>query len=241
MRLDLESTVALVTGAAGGIGSAVVHCFRQAGVRVTALDLDPLAEKSGPDLLALQGDVTDSSFLEHAVESTRKAFGRIDSLVHCAGIIRDAVHWKLSDESWDQVLEVNLTSGFRLLRAVVPVMRSQGSGAIVMVSSINGIRGKFGQANYAASKGGLIALTKTAALEVGAFGIRVNAVAPGMVRTRMTADLPPSSMAQALDRSVLGRIAEPVDVAGPILFLCSPLARHITGTVLCVDGGQSIA
>jgi acetoacetyl-CoA reductase/3-oxoacyl-[acyl-carrier protein] reductase len=164
-----------------------------------------------------------------------------DVLVHAAGITRDHVLWKLSDDDWSDVLHANLDSAFLLLRAAVPVMRARGRGAVVLLSSINGERGKVGQANYAASKAGLIGLARTAARELGRSGIRVNVVAPGLVRTAMSANLPPAAVTAAVDESALGRTAEPDDVARVVLFLCSDLARHVTGQVLRVDGGQLIA
>jgi len=136
------------------------------------------------------------------------------------------------------VLDVNLTGSFRVVRAAIPALRERGQGTIVLISSINGLRGKFGQSNYAASKAGVVALAKSVAHEAGAFGIRVNAIAPGLVRTTMTADLPSPMFEEARRETPLQRVAEPEDVADVILFLCSPLSRHMTGTVLRVDGGQ---
>jgi NAD(P)-dependent dehydrogenase (short-subunit alcohol dehydrogenase family) len=161
--------------------------------------------------------------------------------VHCAGITRDGVVWKLSPEHWSEVLRVNLDSAFHLLRLLVPRMRAAGSGSVVLLASINGERGKFGQANYAASKAGLIALGKSAARELGGFGIRVNSVAPGWIETEMTRNLPDDFRQRAIAETALARLGSPEDVAGAVLFLCSPLASHITGQVLRVDGGQLTA
>ena len=161
-------------------------------------------------------------------------------MVHCAGITRDGVLWKLSSDDWRAVMAANLDSAFYLLHAAVPALRAAGGGAVVLVSSINGERGKAGQANYAASKAGLNALARTAARELGRFGIRVNAVAPGWVETPMTAALPEELRQRALAETALGRLGRPEDVAGAVLFLCSDLARHVTGQVLRVDGGQLI-
>jgi acetoacetyl-CoA reductase/3-oxoacyl-[acyl-carrier protein] reductase len=144
----------------------------------------------------------------------------------------------MSPESWRRVLEVNLTGSFLVLRVVVPGMRERGWGRIVQIASINGERGKPGQANYAASKAGLIALTKTAARELGPRGITVNAVAPGFVRTPMTEGLPEEVRRRAVEESALGRIGDPGDVAAVVAFLCSEAARHVTGQVIRVDGGQ---
>jgi NAD(P)-dependent dehydrogenase (short-subunit alcohol dehydrogenase family) len=171
----------------------------------------------------------------------RRRFDRLDILVHCAGITRDAVLWKMTDEAWGDVLRVNLDSAFFLLRHAVPLMRERGEGAIVLISSINGERGKFGQANYAASKAGLIGLGRTAARELGKFGIRVNLIAPGLIRTAMTEELSEEVIEAAIGEAALGRVGEPEDVARAALFLATPLSRHVTGQVLRVDGGQLIA
>jgi acetoacetyl-CoA reductase/3-oxoacyl-[acyl-carrier protein] reductase len=159
-------------------------------------------------------------------------------VVNNAGITDDAVIWKMSAEAWRRVIEVNLTGSFLVLRAAVPAMRRSGWGRIVQIASINGERGKAGQANYAASKAGLIALTKTAARELGPKGITVNAVAPGFIETPMTARLPDEVRRRAVDESALGRTGRPEDVAAVVVFLCSEAAGHITGQVIRVDGGQ---
>jgi len=160
--------------------------------------------------------------------------------VHCAGGTRDALLSKMTDEEWRTVLSTNLDSAFFLLRSAAPALRRAGGGAVVLVSSINAERGKAGQANYAASKAGLHALARTAARELGRYGIRVNAVAPGWIDTPMTAGLSTELRERALGETVLGRLGRPEDVAGVVLFLCSGLARHVTGQVLRVDGGQLI-
>ena len=230
----LDGSVAIVTGGAGGIGRAVAEVLGSAGARVVIAD--PASEDPEE-----RCDVTDREQVDALVARTVERHGRLDLLVHCAGITRDGVLWKLSDDDWSDVLRVNLDSAFLLLRAAAPHLRSSGRGAVVLVSSINGERGKLGQANYAASKAGLIGLARSAARELGRDGARVNVVAPGLIETAMTADLPPAVREQALAETVLGRLGTPEDVAGAVLFLCSPLARHVTGQVLRVDGGQLIA
>jgi NAD(P)-dependent dehydrogenase (short-subunit alcohol dehydrogenase family) len=170
-----------------------------------------------------------------------RRFGRLDMLVHCAGITRDAVVWKMAPDDWDQVMRVNLDAAFHLLRGATELLRAASGASVVFVASINGERGKFGQANYAASKAGLIGLGRTAARELGAFGIRVNMIAPGMIATELAARLPEDARERAREESVLGRLGEPEDVAYAALFLASALSRHITGQVLRVDGGQLIA
>jgi len=174
-------------------------------------------------------------------EEFREHFDRLDILVHCAGITRDGVVWKMEQAAWSDVMRTNLDSAFWLLKGAVPLMRAAGAGAVVLVSSINAERGKFGQSNYAASKAGLIGLARTAARELGRDGARVNVVAPGFVTTSMTETLPESIRARAIEETVLGCPGRPDDVAAAVLFLCSTLARHVTGQVLRVDGGQLIA
>jgi acetoacetyl-CoA reductase/3-oxoacyl-[acyl-carrier protein] reductase len=160
--------------------------------------------------------------------------------VHSAGVTRDAVLWKLPPSDWDLVLRVNLTGAFHLLRALAPFLREAGHGSVVLVGSINGLRGKAGQAAYAASKAGLVGLAKTSARELGARGVRVNVVAPGLADTPMIASLAPEWRDRARGESALGRIAAPEDVASAIVFLLSDAARHVTGQVLNVDGGQAM-
>lgn len=238
-RLSLAGRMALVTGGGGAIGGAVCVCLRAAGARVVSLDLPGRPTPEGCDSRAC--DLTDSAEVQAAVDDAARALGRIDALVHCAGITRDARLGRLRDDDWRAVMAVNLDSAFFLLRAALPVLRAGGGGAVVMVSSINGQRGKVGQANYAASKAGLEALARTAAREGGPSGIRVNAVAPGWIDTPLTAGLSDDLRQRALDESALQRLGTPDDVAGAVLFLCCDLARHVTGQVLRVDGGQLMA
>lgn len=236
--VSLSGTVALVTGGRGGIGSAVVELFRAAGAEVLSVDL-PGGSPDEPGFLGC--DLADSEAVEELARRVRETAGRLDHLVHCAGIVRDAVLWKMTAEAWSEVIRANLDSGFHLLHAVTPLLRESGKGSVVLVSSINGERGKFGQANYAASKAGLIALGRTAARELGRFGVRVNVLAPGLIRTPMTEGLPEDVERRAIEESALGRIGRPEDVARAALFLCSALAGHVTGQVLRVDGGQLMA
>jgi NAD(P)-dependent dehydrogenase (short-subunit alcohol dehydrogenase family) len=185
--------------------------------------------------------MADGADVSATVDGIAQGHGRLDIVVHCAGITRDRTLGRMTDAEWNEVLRTNLDSAFYLLRSAVGPLKATGGGAVVLVSSINAERGKAGQANYAASKAGLIGLAKTAALELGRYGIRVNVVAPGWVDTPMTAVLAPEFRQRALEETALARVGTPGDVAGPVLFLCSPLSRHITGQVLRVDGGQLIA
>ncbi len=237
--LSLDGRGALVTGGGGGIGSAVAARLLEAGARVASLDLPGAPVPAGA--AGIPCDLGSGEGVRGAVAAAEAALdGRIHAVVHCAGITRDGLLWKLADEDWDAVLRVNLGSAFHLLKACTPALRRAGAGSVVLVSSINGERGKFGQSNYAASKAGLNALARTAARELGRFRIRVNAVAPGFVETAMTRDLPPEVRKRAEDETVLGRVAGPGEIADAILFLASDLSRHVTGQVLRVDGGQLI-
>lgn len=235
--LQLNGRVALVTGGAGAIGGAICRRLAESGASVWCLDRSGQAPAPARTLAC---DVTDAAATAAAVSEIDAASGRIDILVHAAGITRDARIWKATAADWDRVIATNLTSAFHMLHAAVPVMRRSGAGAIVFVSSINGERGKVGQSSYAASKAGLNALARTAARELGAFGIRVNAIAPGWISTPMTESVPEEVRRRALEESALGRLGEPDDVARATMFLVSDLARHVTGQVLRVDAGQLI-
>ncbi|MFB3127125.1 MAG: SDR family oxidoreductase, partial [Candidatus Acidiferrales bacterium] len=173
-----------------------------------------------------------------AVEEVFRRHGRLDLVIHAAGVTRDAVLWKLPVDDWDLVQAVNLRGAFLLLRHAVPALRRGKGGRIVLIGSINGSRGKFGLTAYAASKAGLIGLAKSAARETARFGILVNVVEPGMVRTPMTESLPQKVRDAAAAESLLGGLLEPADVAAAVLFLCGPGASQITGQILRVDGGQ---
>lgn len=235
-RVSLEGKTALVAGGAGGIGSAVVQVLADAGATVVAADLPGRAAPAGATLIPC--DLRAPAEIRTLVSRLASEHGRLDVLVHSAGITRDAVLWKMEDSAWSEVIEVNLDSAFHLLKAAAPLLRKTGEGSVVLIASINGERAKFGQANYAASKAGLIALGKSAAAELGRFGIRVNAIAPGWIETRMTASLPAEARARAASESLLGRLGTPEDVARAVLFLSTPLGRHVTGQVIRVDGGQ---
>ena len=236
--LRLAGQNALVTGGSGAIGRAIVELLADRGARVISLDLPdrPAPERCTP----LSCDLDDPASVAEAVSKVDDLAPELHLFVHCAGITEDAVLWKMSDAQWDRVMQINLTSAFQLLRGCIPMVRRAGRGSIVLISSINGERGKMGQANYAASKAGLIAVGRTLARELGRFQIRVNTVSPGLIDSPMTRSLPPEYFQKAIDESPLGRAGLPEDVARAVLFLCSEMSSHVTGQVLRVDGGQLI-
>ena len=230
-----DGSAALVTGGARGIGRGIAERLAALGAEVHVLDREAGPPAGGIVFHAV--DIADGA----AVTAAVAALPSPPLLcVNNAGITRDKSLVKMSDEEWDAVIEVNLSGAFHVLRAVAPGMIAAGRGRIVNIVSINGLRGKFGQANYAASKAGLVGLTKTAARELGPKGITVNAVAPGMVLTEMTLALAPEFRQKALDESMLKKLPEVEDVAAAVLFLLSDAARMITGEVIRVDAGQYI-
>jgi acetoacetyl-CoA reductase/3-oxoacyl-[acyl-carrier protein] reductase len=234
---DFAGRGAVVTGGARGIGLAITRALVEHGASVHVFDMAP-GEGAGHGAYHFhEVDIADSASVAAAVG---RLPGPISLLVNNAGITRDRSVLKMSDDEWQSVLSVNLTGAFHVVRALAPAMREAGYGRIVNITSINGIRGKFGQANYSASKAGLIGLTKTLARELGPRGITVNAVAPGMVMTEMARALPEEFLAKARDESVLPQLAEPEDIANAVLFLLSDAARMITGEVIRVDAGQYI-
>ena len=249
MDLGLRGKGAIVTGGSLGIGRAIALELAREGVSVAvnyrrhdseASAVVSQIEKLGQKGLTVKADVSSYSDAEKMVSQVVGAFGGLHILVCNAGITSDGVIWKMTEQQWDQVIAVNLKGYFNYNRAAALVFKEQKYGKIVNISSINGLRGKFGQANYAASKGGEIALSKTLARELGRFNVNVNCIAPGMVLTDMMQKIPMEFQAKAMDETVLGRFATPEDVAHLVAFLCSDLARHITGEVIKVDGGQYI-
>lgn len=239
---ELNGRVALVTGAFQGIGAAIAQALLAQGCRVAMIDRQFPEDKSSPVHGSVSKtyrcDVCNVDQVQQTVEAVRREWGRLDILVNNAGVARDAVVWKMSESDWSTVIDTNLTGYFHFIRAAAPVFRAQKSGRIINIASINGLRGKFGQTNYAAAKAGVIGLTKSVARELGPAQVNVNAVAPGLTETEMMASLPEDMRRRSLEETALGRLATPEDIASVVVFLCSDGSRHITGEVIKVDGGQ---
>ncbi len=244
---DLEGRVAIVTGGSRGIGRAVALSLVESGASVVVSSRDAgrvgaaarELESLGGAALGVAGDVAKQEDVERVVAQARERFGRIDILVNNAGVTRDDLLLRMSEEQWDIVMAVNLKGTFLCSQAASVPMMAQKFGRIVNTSSI-GALGNIGQANYSASKAGVIGLTKTLALEWARFNIAVNCVAPGATKTRMTAGIPDNLMAGLLEKIPFRRLAEPEEIAGAHLFFASDDAGYITGQVLFVDGGISV-
>lgn len=236
--------VALVTGGSRGIGLAVSHALASDGWRVAVIGRneeraqDAAAALAGEGHMGFSCDVSDPEAASALVKEVAAQIGPVAALINNAGITRDNILLRMSDEEWDEVMRVNLKGAFNMTRAVArPMMKARG-GVILNVTSVIGLTGNAGQANYAASKAGLIGFTKSVAKELASRGIRCNAVAPGFIRTDMTAELSEEVIAELRNRIPLGTLGEPEDVAGLIRFLASDEARYITGQVITVDGGM---
>lgn len=247
----LEGKSAIVTGGSQGIGTATSLMLAQEGANVCltyrkhkeeAEAVVKEIEAMGRKAIAVKCDIASFSEAEAVVKAAVEAFGRLDILVNNAGMNWDGVCWKMTEEQWDRVLEVNLKGYFNFTRHAAPIFKDQKYGRIVNVTSINGMRGKFGQTNYSASKAGIIGYTKAVAKELGAFGVTVNAVAPGLIETPMLkeSEARDKIVDMAMNEIVLKRVGEPDDLANMVAFLASDKAKHVTGEVIKVDGGQYI-
>ena len=243
---ELAGQVALVTGASRGIGAAIASRLARAGAKVAVnyhFSRDAAASvadditSAGGEALLLEGDVSQDGFAESAVKQVIEQWQRIDILVNNAGINRDRLLLRMTTDEWDQVLEVNLRGAFLCTKYVLPHLIRQHSGRVVNISSVVGISGNPGQANYAAAKAGLIGFTKAVAREVASRKITVNALAPGFITTGMAEELPEHTRKQIMERIPMGQFGAPEDVAEAALFLCTAGAAYITGQVLAIDGG----
>lgn len=244
-RIDLTGRTAFVTGSTRGIGHAVAAALYAAGAKVAIVGRDAaraqaVAAGFGDRAVGVACDVADRAQVEAALAAAEAALGPIDILVNNAGLTRDNILLRLTDEDWDQVVDANLRGAFFTIRAVIKGMMKRRAGRIINITSVVGLTGNKGQANYAASKAGLIGLTKSVAKEYAARGILANCVAPGFIETDMTAALPSEARAALLEDIALGRLGRPEDIADAVLFLASDLASYITGQVLVVDGGMVI-
>jgi 3-oxoacyl-[acyl-carrier protein] reductase len=243
MKIDLTGRTALVTGSTRGIGRAIAEALAQAGARVAVVGRDQAraaesAASLGGGAQGFAADVGDPASIVALVEAVEQAFGQVDILVNNAGLTRDNILFRVKDDDWDTVLDANLRGAFLAIRATARGMIKRRWGRIINIASIVGITGNKGQANYAASKAGLIGLTKSVAKELGSRNVLVNAVAPGFIETDMTAAMTPEARAALSGQIPLERLGSPRDIAGVVTFLASEYASYITGQTLVVDGGM---
>ena len=241
---ELRGRVALVTGGSRGIGLSISEALAAAGARVAVVARDggraaeAAAGLPGEGHAGFACDVADAARAADTVAAVEEALGPVDVLVNNAGITRDNILLRLKDEDWDDVMAVNLRGAFAMTRAVARGMMKRRDGVVLNVTSVVGLMGNAGQANYAASKAGLVGFTKSVARELASRNVRCNAVAPGYIRTDMTADLGEKATSELQARIPMGRLGEPADIAGVVRFLAGPWARYITGQVVTVDGGM---
>lgn len=242
----LQDKAAIITGGARGIGREIALAYARAGANIALCDVNAEAlaetakeiESLDRQVVTAVVDVTNSEQVDQFVQKTQEAFKRIDILVNNAGVTRDGLLLRMSEADWDLVLDINLKGAFNCTKAVSKIMMKQREGAIVNMASIIGVMGNAGQANYAASKGGLISFTKSIAKELASRNVRANAIAPGFIQTEMTNKLSEEVRAEMLKRIPLGKLGTVQDVANLALFLGSPLSAYITGEVVKVDGGM---
>lgn len=241
----LEGKTVLVTGAAGGIGRAIVKTLHSLGAVVGITDiskeaLDAFASELKDRVFVFEADLTNAESIKELIKSAENQMGKIDILVNNAGITKDGLSMRMTDDQFKGVLDVNLIAPFMLMRAVMPFMMKRRYGRIINMASIVGVMGNAGQANYCASKGGLIAMSKAVAAEMASRGVTVNCVAPGFVQTRMTDVLPDEVKAKMLASIPLARLGQPQDIANAVAFLASEEAGYITGQTLHVNGGMAM-
>lgn len=247
-EVRLEGKTVVITGAANGIGRAIAETFAREGAKlvladVRGEDLERVAaslREQGHDAAGMPVNVTSREQGERLMQETVRMHGRIDIVVNNAGILADAQLVKMTEEQWDRVIDVNLKGVFLVGQAAARIMKEQGGGVILNASSVVGLYGNFGQTNYAAAKWGVIGMTKTWAKELGKYGVRVNAVAPGMIATAMTEQMPANVLEMMKQKAPLGRMGTPEEVANGYLFLASDEASFVTGAVLSIDGGMTI-
>ena len=247
--MKLKNKVAVITGAAQGIGRAIATTLAQQGANVVVSDIQlekaettakEIMAETGQKVIAVHADVVDSASVKAMIDRTIDEFERIDILVNNAGTTRDTLIMRMKEADWDMVLNINLKGTFNCSKAVVRPMMKQHYGRIVNITSVSGLIGQVGQTNYSASKAGIIGFTKALAREVGSRKITVNAIAPGLVKTALTIDLPQELKDMFIEMTPLGRYGEPEDIANAVAFLVSDEASYITGHVLSVDGGMAM-
>ncbi|QZY55136.1 3-oxoacyl-ACP reductase FabG [Crassaminicella profunda] len=243
--MRLKDKIAIITGGGRGIGEATCLRFAEEGAKVVVVDkngsdVNTVVEKikkAGGEAIGKEIDVTNRQQVDKMIGDIVSKYGRIDIFINNAGITADAKLEKMTEQQWDQVIDVNLKGVFNCAQGAAKIMKEQNGGVLLNTSSVVGIYGNFGQTNYAASKWGVIGMTKTWAKELGKYNIRVNAVAPGFTLTAMVKKMPEKVLTKIRDKSPLKKLAQPIDMANAFLFLASDEARFITGTVLSVDGG----
>lgn len=239
--MRLENKVAIVTGAAKGLGGAMAQLFAQEGAKVIAADMAPLTYEA-ENVEYYQLNVTDSAACKALTDYAKEKYGKIDILVNNAGITRDAMTRKMTDEQWDLVIDINLKGVFNLTRYVGPLMEELGGGSIINIASVVGEYGNIGQANYSASKAGVMGMTKTWAKEFARKGVpvRCNAIAPGYIMTDMMKTVPEDLLKKFASLTMLGRLGQPEEIAKAALFLASDDASYVTGHILSVNGGMRL-